>query len=153
MKQLIALLIAGTFLPLTAQAQSPAVDNLIKGKDFLKENAGKPGVKTTKSGLQYMVLEAGEGAKPKPTDRVTVHYRGTLLDGTVFDSSYDRGKPATFPLNRVIKGWTEGVQLMKTGSKFKFFIPHDLAYGARGSGPKIGPNETLIFEVELLEIK
>lgn len=153
MKRILILILWGTLLAYPAMSQSPAVDNLIKGKDFLKENAGKPGVQTTKSGLQYMILEKGEGEKPKAADKVTVHYRGTLLDGTVFDSSYDRGKPATFPLNRVIKGWTEGVQLMSVGSKFKFFIPHDLAYGAQGSSPKIGPNETLIFEVELLEIK
>lgn len=153
MKQIAAVLMITLSFAGLAKAQSPAVENLIKGKDFLKENADKPGVKSTSSGLQYMVIEAGEGKAPKASDTVVVHYRGTLLDGTEFDSSYKRGKPATFPLNQVIKGWTEGVQLMRSGAKYKFFIPHDLAYGARGSGPKIGPNETLIFEVELLEVK
>ena len=124
------------------------------GAAFLAENADKEGVKTTESGLQYMVLEAKDkGTSPKATDKVTVHYRGTLLDGTEFDSSYGRGQPVTFQLDRVIAGWTEGVQLMKTGEKFKFFIPSELAYGERGAGGKIGPNETLIFEVELLEVE
>lgn len=125
-----------------------------KGAEFLAENAKKEGVKSTDSGLQYTVLEAKEkGTSPKATDKVTVHYRGTLLDGTEFDSSYGRGQPVTFQLDRVIAGWTEGVQLMKTGEKFKFFIPSELAYGDRGAGGKIGPNETLIFEVELLEVE
>jgi len=107
---------------------------------------------TTESGLKYTVLEEGDGPKPGPTDKVTVHYHGTLEDGTVFDSSVERAQPATFPVNGVIKGWVEGLQLMKVGSKYKFVIPPDLAYGKRGAGGKIGPDATLIFEVELLSI-
>lgn len=126
-------------------------ENLKKGQDYLAENGQREGVTTTDSGLQYEVLTAAEGAKPAATDTVTVHYRGTLLDGTEFDSSYARNQPASFPLNGVIKGWTEGLQLMSTGSKFKFFIPADLAYGPQGR-PSIPANATLIFEVELLEI-
>ena len=109
-------------------------------------------VTTTASGLKYEVLKEGTGPKPSATDKVTVHYKGTLTDGTVFDSSYDRGQPATFPLNQVIKGWTEGVQLMPLGSKYKFTIPPELGYGARGAGGKIPPNATLVFEVELIKI-
>lgn len=123
-----------------------------KGADFLAKNKKKKGVKTTTSGLQYLVMKKGTGKKPVETDKVTVHYKGTLLDGKEFDSSYKRGEPASFPLNGVIKGWTEGVQLMKEGAKFKFFIPPELAYGQRGAGGDIGPNETLIFEVELIKI-
>lgn len=126
--------------------------NIGTGMKFLEENAKKEGVVTTASGLQYIVMTKGDGAMPKETDNVTVHYHGTLLDGTVFDSSVERGQPATFPLNGVIKGWTEGVQLMNVGSKFRFFIPSDLAYGERGAGGAIGPNATLIFEVELISI-
>jgi FKBP-type peptidyl-prolyl cis-trans isomerase len=107
---------------------------------------------STESGLQYVILTEADGPKPKATDQVKVNYVGTLIDGTEFDSSIKRGQPATFPLNRVIKGWTEGLQLMSVGSKYRFFIPPNLAYGERGSGPKIGPNAALIFEVELLEI-
>ena len=109
-------------------------------------------VQTTASGLKYEVLREGDGSKPSATDRVTVHYRGELVDGTIFDSSYDRGQPATFPLNGVISGWTEGLQLMPVGSKYKFTIPPELGYGARGAGGRIPPNATLIFEVELLSI-
>lgn len=109
-------------------------------------------VTTTASGLKYEVLTEGSGPKPSATDNVTVHYKGTLTDGTVFDSSYDRGQPATFPLNRVIKGWTEGVQLMSPGSKYLFTIPPELGYGAQGAGGKIPPNATLVFEVELIKI-
>ncbi len=127
--------------------------NKAAGEKFLTENAKKEGVKVTKSGLQYKVLKMGDGAKPVATDKVKVHYRGTLLDGTEFDSSYKRGQPITFPLNGVITGWTEGVQLMPVGSKFKFYIPSDLAYGERGAGASITPNSTLIFEVELLAIE
>lgn len=126
--------------------------NLEAGQAFLKANGAKEGVKTTASGLQYQVITPGEGAKPKATDEVTVHYHGTLIDGTVFDSSVDRGEPATFPLNRVIPGWTEGVQLMPKGAKYKFFIPYDLAYGDRGTGADIKPYSALVFEVELLDI-
>jgi len=121
------------------------------GAAFLEENAKKDGVVVTESGLQYEVLEEGEGASPEATDMVKVHYRGTLLDGTEFDSSYKRGEPAEFPLNRVISGWTEGVQLMKEGAKYRFHIPSELAYGARSTGA-ITPNSTLIFDVELLEV-
>jgi len=123
------------------------------GRTFLEENAKREEVTTTESGLQYEVLTAAEGPKPKATDQVTVHYHGTLTDGTVFDSSVDRGQPATFGLNQVIKGWTEGVQLMSVGAKYRFVLPYDLAYGERGAGGKIGPYATLIFDVELLEIK
>ena len=124
-----------------------------EGEAFLAENGKRPEVTTTASGLQYEVIEMGDGAKPTASSTVKVHYRGTLLDGTVFDSSYDRGEPISFPLNGVIRGWTEGLQLMPVGSKFKFYIPYDLAYGERGAGQVIGPYETLIFEVELLNIE
>jgi FKBP-type peptidyl-prolyl cis-trans isomerase len=124
-----------------------------EGKKFLEENKKKEGVKTTASGLQYKVMKEGTGAQPKGTDTVTVNYRGTLISGNEFDSSYKRGQPATFPLNGVIKGWTEGLQLMKTGSKYQLFVPPDLAYGERTVGADIPPNATLIFEVELLDIK
>jgi FKBP-type peptidyl-prolyl cis-trans isomerase len=123
------------------------------GADFLAQNAKKQGITVTDSGLQYEVIQSGEGLSPSRTDRVTVHYRGTLVDGREFDSSYKRGKPATFPLNRVITGWTEGLQLMKEGDKWRLFIPSNLGYGSRGAGDLIGLNETLIFEVELLKIQ
>lgn len=122
------------------------------GDDFLAKNKARPGVTATPSGLQYEVLSPGAGENPKPTDKVTVHYKGTLIDGTTFDSSYDRGEPATFVLNQVIAGWTEGVALMKPGAKYKLYIPPALGYGDRGAGPTIGPNSVLIFEVELLSI-
>ncbi len=124
-----------------------------EGETFLAENGKKDGVKTTASGLQYRVLTAGTGAQPSAADTVTVHYKGTLLNGDTFDSSYDRGEPATFKLNQVIPGWTEGVQLMKVGSKYEFVIPAALAYGEQGAGGKIGPNQVLKFDVELLDIK
>lgn len=123
------------------------------GKAFLAENAKREEVTTTESGLQYEVLEAGEGDSPKATDEVTVHYHGTLIDGSVFDSSVERGQPATFPVNGVIPGWVEALQLMKPGAKYKLFIPSELAYGERGAGQMIGPNTTLIFDVELISIK
>ena len=124
-----------------------------EGEKFLAENAKREGVKVTPSGLQYEVLEATLGQKPKATDTVKGHYEGTLIDGTIFDSSYKRGESIEFPLNGVIKGWTEGLQLMSIGSKFKFFIPYQLAYGERGAGGSIPPYAALIFTVELLGIK
>jgi FKBP-type peptidyl-prolyl cis-trans isomerase len=124
-----------------------------EGEAFLAENAKKEGVKTTASGLQYKVITEGSGESPTAADEVTVHYKGTLINGEEFDSSISRGQPVTFPLGNVIEGWTEGVQLMKPGAKYQFFIPSKLAYGERGAGVKIGPNQTLIFEVELLEVK
>jgi len=135
-----------------AAAAEVGESNLVVGQKFLAENATKEGVQTTASGLQYKVETMGTGAKPVATDTVKVHYRGTLLDGTEFDSSYARNEPISFGLNRVIAGWTEGVQLMPIGSKFMFFIAPDLAYGEGGGGP-IPPNSTLIFEVELLDIE
>jgi FKBP-type peptidyl-prolyl cis-trans isomerase len=122
-------------------------------KKFLAENKKKEGVKSLPSGLQYKVIKAGTGKKPKLTDTVTVHYRGTLIDGTEFDSSYSRGQPATFPVNGVIPGWTEALQLMQEGAKWQLFVPSNLAYGERGAGRQIGPNATLIFEVELISIQ
>ena len=122
------------------------------GKDFLEANKTKEGVITLASGLQYLVLTEGSGESPALSDKVTTHYHGTLIDGTVFDSSVERGQPASFPVNGVIKGWTEALQLMKTGSKWKLFIPSELAYGQRGTGKLILPNTTLIFDVELISI-
>ena len=127
--------------------------NAAEGADFLATNAEKEGVTVTESGLQYRVIEQGDGAMPEATDRVTVHYRGTLINGVEFDSSYSRGEPATFALNQVIPGWTEGLQLMRTGSRYEFVIPSELAYGEQGRPGPIGPNSTLVFEVELLEIE
>ena len=126
--------------------------NIGTGMKFLEENAKKEGVVTTASGLQYTVITKGDGEQPKETDNVTVHYHGTQLDGTVFDSSVERGQPASFPVNGVIPGWVEALQLMNVGSKYKLFIPSNLAYGERGAGGAIGPNATLIFEVELISI-
>jgi len=125
------------------------------GRDFLVNNGQRPEVTTTASGLQYEVLSQGAAGAPMPqdSDTVTVHYHGKLIDGTVFDSSVERGDPASFPLNGVIAGWTEGVQLMKVGDKFRFFIPPELAYGPNGAGQLIGPNMTLVFDVELLEVQ
>lgn len=128
------------------------MENKKAGKKFLTENATKEGVKVTKSGLQYLIIKGGAGVSPMSTDKVTVHYKGTTIDGEEFDSSYSRGEPTSFPLNRVIKGWTEGLQLMKPGSHYRFFIPSNLAYGERGAGGSIGPNETLIFDVELISV-
>jgi len=127
--------------------------NVKDGEKFLAENKKKEGVKTTASGLQYKVIKEGTGPQPKLTDAVVANYRGTLINGTEFDSSYKRGQPATFPLAGVIKGWTEALQLMKVGSKYQLFIPPNLAYGDRAMGPALGPNSTLIFEVELVGIQ
>jgi FKBP-type peptidyl-prolyl cis-trans isomerase FklB len=123
------------------------------GEEFLAANKSKPGVTELKSGIQYKVLEKGTGEQPTTADTVVAHYRGTLIDGTEFDSSYKRGEPATFPLSNVIQGWQEVLPLMKVGSKWEVYIPSDLAYGAQGAGGQIGPNETLIFEIELKDIK
>ena len=136
----------------TVNAQTPE-ENKDAGIAFLAENSKKPGVVTTASGLQYQVITEGAGASPGATDNVTVHYKGTTIDGKEFDSSYKRGAPATFPLNRVIAGWTEGLQLMKEGGKSRLFIPSNLAYGERGAGRDIGPNSALIFDVELIKAK
>ena len=138
---------------MTDKQKSAGVKNGADGEKFLAENKKKEGVKTTASGLQYKVLKEGSGAQPKETDTVIANYRGTLIDGTEFDSSYKRGQPATFPVSGVIRGWTEALQLMKAGSKYQLFIPANLAYGERAIGGDIGPNSTLIFEVELLEVK
>jgi FKBP-type peptidyl-prolyl cis-trans isomerase len=129
-----------------------AQDNLQKGKDFLEQNAQQDGVISTASGLQYKVLEEGAGSLPSANDQVTVHYRGTSIDGAEFDSSYSRGQPATFPVGGVISGWVEALQIMPQGSKWELYIPSNLAYGERGAPPSIGPNETLVFEVELLKV-
>jgi FKBP-type peptidyl-prolyl cis-trans isomerase FklB len=126
--------------------------NKLDGEAFLAANAKAPGVKTTKSGLQYKVLKDGTGNSPKASDTVTTHYKGTLLDGSTFDSSYDRNEPASFPVDGVIAGWTEALQMMKVGSKWQLFIPSDLAYGPKGRLPVIPPNSTLVFEVELLKV-
>ena len=136
-----------------AKSKEDASKNAAAGEKFLAENKTKEGIKTTPSGLQYKVLKEGNGPTPKETDTVVTDYKGTLLNGTEFDSSYKRGQPAEFPVNRVIKGWTEALQMMKVGSKYQLFIPANLAYGERGAGQDIGPNETLIFEVELRDIK
>ena len=123
-----------------------------EGEKYLAENAKKEGVVSLPSGLQYMVLSEGNGKSPKATDQVKCHYEGMLIDGTLFDSSIQRGQPATFPLNAVIKGWTEGLQLMKEGAKYRFFIPYHLGYGEQGAGPSIPPFATLVFDVELIEV-
>ena len=152
--RVIATLIAfitGFIMFSMANATTPA-ENKAAGEKFLAANGQVAGVVTTASGLQYQVFTEGTGASPKATDNVTVHYKGTTIDGKEFDSSYSRGEPATFPLNRVIAGWTEGVQLMKEGAKYRFFIPSNLAYGERGAGRDIGPNAALIFDVELIKI-
>jgi FKBP-type peptidyl-prolyl cis-trans isomerase FklB len=136
-----------------AKMQQAGATNLKEGQDFLAANKTKAGVVTLPSGLQYKILKESTGPKPSAADSVVCNYRGTLLDNTEFDSSYKRGQPATFPVGQVIKGWTEALQLMPVGSKWQLFVPPDLAYGASGAGPNIGPNATLIFEVELLSIQ
>lgn len=133
--------------------QAAAEKNMKESQAFLDQNKAKQGVTTTASGLQYEVVKEGAGESPKPTDRVTVHYRGTLPDGTVFDSSYDRNEPATFPVNGVIPGWVEALQLMKPGAKYKLVIPPALAYAERGAGGEIGPNQVLVFDVELISVE
>ncbi len=150
MKLLLLTAIAAVFTfttPVHAQAGRE------KGEAFLAENAKKEGVKSLPSGLQYKVLKEGTGKQPEKSDTVSVHYKGTLIDGKEFDSSYKRGEPAEFGVTQVIKGWTEALQLMKEGAKWQLFIPAQLAYGERGAGDLIGPNETLVFEVELLKVK
>lgn len=137
---------------LQAELAAAGEKNKVDGEAYLAENAQKEGIIVTDSGLQYKVLASGEGAQPTADDTVTVHYRGTLIDGTEFDSSYSRGEPATFPVGGVIPGWVEALQLMKVGDKFELTIPSDLAYGPGGTGGDIGPNATLIFEVELLDV-
>lgn len=127
--------------------------NKREGQEFLASNKNKEGVHTLPSGLQYEILREGEGKTPGRNDKVTTHYKGTLIDGTVFDSSYERGQPATFPVSGVIAGWTQALMLMKEGAKWRLYVPSDLAYGAQGAGSDIGPNTTLIFDVELLEVK
>jgi FKBP-type peptidyl-prolyl cis-trans isomerase FklB len=136
-----------------SKSKTDGEKNLKDGEAYLAANGKKEGVKTTASGLQYKTLKAGNGKSPKASDTVKVHYHGTLIDGSVFDSSVDRGEPISFPLNGVIAGWTEGVQLMKEGDKFQFTIPPKLAYGEQGAGGKIGPNATLIFDVELITVE
>lgn len=147
---------AGAIDQLVADAEAAAnaaeQEKVAEGQNFLEQNGTREGVVTTASGLQYEILESGDGDTPGPTDKVSTHYHGTLLDGTVFDSSVQRGMPIEFPVNGVIKGWTEALQLMQVGDKWKLFIPPELAYGERGAGGAIGPNETLIFEVQLLNV-
>jgi FKBP-type peptidyl-prolyl cis-trans isomerase len=138
---------------MTEKMQAEGKVNLEKGNAFLAENIAKEGVQVTGNGLQYKVLTEGKGAKPGPTDKVTVHYEGRLIDGTIFDSSYERGEPIEFGLNQVIPGWTQGLQLMNAGAKYQLYIPAQLGYGERGSPPNIGANETLVFDVELLSFK
>lgn len=143
------LLATATLTSTSLMAETPAE----KGKAFLEKNKKKEGVIVTSSDLQYEVLTEGKGKSPSATDTVEVHYKGTLLDGTEFDSSYKRGQSISFPLDGVIPGWTEGLQLMKEGAKYRFYIPSKLAYGSRGAGAVIGPDETLIFDVELIKVK
>ena len=138
---------------MVAEMEAAAAKNKTDGEAFLAENAKKEGVVVTESGLQYKILEPGEGDSPAANDVATVHYRGTLIDGTQFDSSYDRGQPATFPVGGVIAGWTEALQLMKPGAKWQLVIPSSLAYGERGAGQDIGPDATLLFDVELISVE
>lgn len=138
---------------LQAQQSASGDENIQKGKDFLAANKEQEGVITTDSGLQYKVKESGSGKTPSASDTVVTHYEGRTIDGKVFDSSYKRGQPASFPVNRVIAGWTEALQLMSEGDKWELFIPSDLAYGAQGAGADIGPHETLIFDIELISVQ
>lgn len=135
------------------ERQAQATGNLAKGQEFLEENKQREGVTVTDSGLQYEIVTEGDGAQPTESDTVVVHYEGKTIEGEVFDSSYERDNPVTLPLNGVIKGWQEGLQLMKEGAKYKLYIPSELAYGEQGAGGRIGPNQTLIFDVELIEVK
>ena len=151
-KWLGILLVSSSMVLGAANAESLMEINEREGKIFLEQNAAKEGVVTTASGLQYKVLREGTGKQPGPLDQVTVNYEGRHLNGEVFDSSYKRGKPIQFPLNRVIKGWSEGVQLMKEGAKYRLYIPYKLGYGDTGAGRSIGPRETLIFDVELISV-
>ena len=156
MKYLLLFTILGTGLISFSQEKSTPKkekSELQSGKDFFAENSKRKDVVTLASGLQYEIITEGNGPKPGPTDTVKTHYHGTLLNGTVFDSSVERGTPLSFPVNRVIKGWTEALQLMPVGSKWKLYIPSHLAYGERGAGAKIKPNAALIFEVELIDIE
>lgn len=155
MKKLFALLLTLLLIACSSEPPKPynhqlAAENAAKGTAFLQHNATQDGVITLASGLQYKVIKAGTGKSPALEDHVTVHYRGTTIEGREFDSSYSRGKPMIFQTNRVIPGWTEALQLMKQGAKWQLFIPENIAYGARGAGDAIGPKETLVFEVELL---
>lgn len=153
-KQMVLQKLQGTLQAKHAeQSKAAFAKNVEAGKAFLEANKAAEGIQVTASGLQYKVIQAGDGATPTLSDTVTTHYRGTLLDGKVFDSSYDRGEPATFPVEGVIPGWTEALQLMTVGSKWQLFIPSDLAYGARGAGQFIEPHSTLVFDIELLGIK
>ena len=138
---------------MAAEMEVKAAENKASGEAFLAENAKQEGVVVTESGLQYKIIEPGQGDSPGPADVATVHYRGTLIDGTQFDSSYDRGQPASFPVGGVIPGWTEALQLMKPGAKWQLVIPAELAYGERGAGQDIGPNSTLLFDVELISVE
>ncbi len=152
-KYLVASVVAAATLILNPSHLMAQTSNLEQGQAFLKANAVKPGVHTTPSGLQYKVITEGHGKSPKATDTVLVHYRGTTIDGTEFDSSYKRNEPISFPLNGVIPGWTEGVQLMKEGGKMQLYIPSNLAYGSRGAGGVIAPDSTLVFDIELLKVQ
>ncbi len=152
MKRILLAALACTATIFSATSVAQAQVGREKGEAFLTENGKKEGVKTLPSGLQYRVLKAGDGRQPTKADQVVVHYKGTLIDGREFDSSYKKGEPAKFGVTQVIKGWTEALQLMKEGSKWMLYVPWQLAYGQKGSGKLIGPNETLIFEVELIAV-
>jgi FKBP-type peptidyl-prolyl cis-trans isomerase len=152
MKRFLSGFLVLVLLSFPVWAMDEGIKNLVDGKRFMEENGRRTGIKTTASGIQYEVLTQGEGARPKKTDRVLVHYKGSLIDGTEFDSSYKRGEPAEFPLTAVIKGWTEIMQIMPVGSKYRVVIPPNMAYGERGFPPTIGPASTLMFDIELLGI-